>query len=143
MATLNTPCFCFLVRDFQVNVRAESTVPEGKSLELVCLVMGGGQDPRLQGTWFFNDVEMAHIDADGVLDLKKDYQERASQGQLQVSKLSPKSFSLKILSVGPEDEGAYRCVVAEVTRAQTGSWQVLQKKQSPDSFVRLWKQAGM
>ena len=67
----------------------------------------------------------------------------ASQGQLQVSKLSPKSFSLKIFSVGPENEGAYRCVVAEVTRAQMGSWQVLQKKQSPDSFVRLWKQAGM
>ncbi|OWK05506.1 CD101, partial [Cervus elaphus hippelaphus] len=130
------------VRDFQVNIRAENTVPEGKSLELVCLVMGGGQDPHLQGTWFFNDIETAHIDADGVLDLKKDYQERASQGQLQVSKLSPKSFSLKIFSMGPEDEGAYRCVVAEVTRAQMGSWQVLQKKQSPDSFVRLRKQAA-
>ena len=104
---------------------------------------GGGQDPHLQATWFFNDVEMAHIDAGGVLDLKKDYQERASQGQLQLSKLSPKSFSLKIFSMGPEDEGTYRCVVAEVTRAQMGSWQVLQKKQSPDSFVRLWKQAGM
>lgn len=130
------------VRDFQVNIRAESTVREGKSLELVCLVMGGGQDPHLQATWFFNDVETAHVDAGGVLDLKKDYQERASQGQLQVSKLSPKSFSLKIFSVGPEDEGAYRCAVAEVTRAQMGSWQVLQNKQSPDSFVHLWKQAA-
>ena len=88
------------MRDFQVNIRAESTVREGKSLELVCLVVGGGQDPHLQATWFFNDVETAHIDAGGVLDLKKDYQERASQGQLQVSKLSPKSFSLQ--GVQPE-----------------------------------------
>ncbi|XP_061042098.1 immunoglobulin superfamily member 2 [Eubalaena glacialis] len=130
------------VRDFQVNITAESTVPEGKPLELVCLVVGGGQDPQLQGTWFFNDIEMAHIDAGGVLGLKKDYQERASQGQLQVSKLSPKAFSLKIFSVGPEDEGAYRCAMAEVTRAQMGSWQVLQKKKSPDSYVHLRKPAA-
>ncbi|XP_057552505.1 immunoglobulin superfamily member 2 [Hippopotamus amphibius kiboko] len=130
------------VRDFQVNITAESTVPEGKPLELVCLVMGGGQDPQLQGAWFFNDIEIAHIDAGGVLGLKKDYQERVSQGQLQVSKLSPKSFSLKIFSVGPEDEGTYRCTVAEVTRAQTGSWQVLQKKQSPDSYMHLRKTAA-
>uniref|UniRef100_A0A8C3VRL3 Immunoglobulin superfamily member 2 n=1 Tax=Catagonus wagneri TaxID=51154 RepID=A0A8C3VRL3_9CETA len=130
------------VRDFQVNITAESTIPEGKPLELVCLVMGGGQDSQLQGAWFFNDIEVARIDADGVLGLKKDYQERVSQGQLQVSKLSPKAFSLKIFSVGPEDEGAYRCVVAEVTRAQMGSWQVLQRKQSPDSYVHLRKSAA-
>lgn len=130
------------VRDFQVNITAESTIPEGKPLERVCLVMGGGQDAQFQGAWFFNDVEVAHIDAGGVLSLKNGYQERASQGQLQVSKLSPKAFSLKIFSAGPEDEGAYRCAVAEVTRAQMGSWQVLQRRQSPDSYVRLRKSAA-
>nr|XP_006213769.1 immunoglobulin superfamily member 2 isoform X1 [Vicugna pacos]XP_031536402.1 immunoglobulin superfamily member 2 isoform X1 [Vicugna pacos] len=130
------------VRDFQVNITAESTVPEGKPLELICLVVGGGQNPQLQGTWFFNNIETARIDAGGVLGLKKDYQERANQGQLQVSKLSPKAFSLKIFSVGPEDEGAYRCAVAEVTRAQMGPWQVLQSKQSPDSLVHLRKPAA-
>ncbi|EPY90187.1 immunoglobulin superfamily member 2 [Camelus ferus] len=130
------------VRDFHVNITAESTVPEGKPLELICLVVGGGQNPQLQGTWFFNNIETARLDAGGVLGLKKDYQERANQGQLQVSKLSPRAFSLKIFSVGPEDEGAYRCAVAEVTRAQMGLWQVLQSKQSPDSLVHLRKPAA-
>lgn len=86
---------------------------------------------------------MARMDAGGVLDLKGDYRERASQGQLQVSKLSPKAFYLKIFSVGPEDEGTYSCAVAEVARAPMGSWQVLQSKQSPDSHVHLRKPAGM
>lgn len=131
------------MRDFQVNLTAESTFTEGKPLELVCLVLGSGRDPQLQGVWFFNGTEVARIDAGGVLGLKKDYNERASQGQLQVSKLSPKAFSLKIFAAGPEDEGAYRCAVAEMTRAQMGSWQLLQRKQSPDSHVHLRKPAGM
>lgn len=137
------PCFCFLGRDFQVNVTTESTFAAGKPLELLCLVVGSGRDPQLQGTWLFNGVEMASIDAGGVLGLKEDYKERAREGQLQVSKLSPKAFSLKIFAAGPKDEGAYRCAVAEVTRAQVGSWQVLQRKQSPDSHVHLRKPAGM
>ncbi|KAK1328978.1 hypothetical protein QTO34_011149 [Cnephaeus nilssonii] len=130
------------VRDFQVNLTAKSTFTEGKPLELVCLVLGSGRDPQLQGVWFFNGTEVARIDAGGVLGLKKDYNERASQGQLQVSKLSPKAFSLKIFAAGPEDEGAYRCAVAEMTRAQMGSWQLLQRKQSPDSHVHLRKPAA-
>ncbi|XP_030893795.1 immunoglobulin superfamily member 2 [Leptonychotes weddellii] len=129
------------VRDFQVNISAESTFTAGKSLELVCLVVGSGRDPLLQGVWFFNGNEMARMDAGGVLDLKGDYRQRASQGQLQVSKLSPKAFSLKIFSAGPEDEGVYRCAVAEMARAQMGSWQVLQSKRSPDSHVHLRKPA--
>nr|XP_011735226.1 immunoglobulin superfamily member 2 [Macaca nemestrina] len=130
------------VKDFQVNITADSLFAEGKSLELVCLVVGSGRDPQLQGIWFFNGTEIAHIDAGGVLGLKNDYKERASQGELQVSKLGPKAFSLKIFSLGPEDEGTYRCVVAEVTRTRTGSWQVLQRKQSPDSHVHLRKPAA-
>lgn len=136
------PCFCFLVRDFQVNITAISTFAEGKPLELTCLVVGSGQDPQLQGLWIFNGVEMARIDTGGVLHLKTDYKERASQGQLQISKRSPKAFSLKIFAAGPEDEGTYRCAVAEMVRAQRGSWQVVQTKQSPDSRVRLRKPAG-
>ncbi|XP_045673291.1 immunoglobulin superfamily member 2 isoform X2 [Phyllostomus hastatus] len=130
------------VRDFQVNITATSTFAEGKPLELTCLVVGSGQDPQLQGVWLFNGVEMAHIDAGGVLHLKTDYKERASQGQLQIAKLSPKAFSLKIFAAGPEDEGAYRCAVAEMARAQRGSWQMLQRKQSPDSHVHLKKPAA-
>lgn len=125
------------VKDFQVNIIAESAFTEGNSLELLCLVVGSDQAPQLQGIWFFNGVEMAHIDADGVLNLKEDYKERASQGRLQVSKLSPKTFSLKIFSAGPEEEGAYRCAVAEVARTQMSSWQVLQMKQSPDNHMHL------
>ncbi|XP_053448721.1 immunoglobulin superfamily member 2 [Nycticebus coucang] len=130
------------VRDFQVNITADSSFAEGKPLELFCLVVGSGRNPQLQGVWFFNGSEIAHIDAGGVLDLKDNYKDRASQGQIQVSKLGPKAFSLKIFSVGPEDEGAYRCAVAEVARTQTGSWQVLQRKQSPDSHVQLRKPAA-
>ncbi|XP_003933570.2 immunoglobulin superfamily member 2 isoform X1 [Saimiri boliviensis] len=130
------------VKDFQVNITADSLFAEGKPLELVCLVVGSGRDPQLQGMWFFNGTEIAHIDAGGVLGLKNDYKGRASQGQLQVSKLGPKAFSLKIFSLGPEDEGTYRCAVAEVMRTRTGSWQVLQRKQSPDSHVHLKKPAA-
>ncbi|KAL2771961.1 immunoglobulin superfamily member 2 isoform 2 precursor [Daubentonia madagascariensis] len=125
------------VRDFQVNITADSSFAEGKPLELLCLVVGSGLNPQLQGIWLFNGIEIAHIDAGGVLDLKNDHRERASHGQFQVSKLGPKAFSLKISSVGPEDEGAYRCVVAEVARTRMGSWQVLQRKQSPDIHVHL------
>lgn len=117
-------------------------VTAGNPLELVCLVVGSGRDPQLQGVWLFNGNEVAHIDARGVLDLKRDYRERASQGQLQVSKLNPKAFCLKIFSVGPEDEGTYSCAVEEVVRTQTGSWHVLQRKQSPDSRVHLRNPAG-
>ncbi|KAM6167579.1 LOW QUALITY PROTEIN: immunoglobulin superfamily member 2 [Erethizon dorsatum] len=130
------------VRDFQVRITAESTFAEGKPLELLCLVVGSGQDPQLQAVWLLNGIEIAHIDAGGVLDLKKDYKDRASQGQLQVLKLSPKAFSLKIFSVGPEDEGTYNCAVTEVVRTTMGSWQVLQRKQSPVSQVHLKKPAG-
>ncbi|KAM5201475.1 immunoglobulin superfamily member 2 isoform 1-T1 [Hipposideros larvatus] len=129
------------VRDFQVNITTKSTFIAGKALELVCLVVGSGRGPQLQAFWFFNGTEMAVMDAAGVLVLKKDYEERASQGRLQVSKSSPKAFSLKIFTAGPEDEGAYRCAVAEVARAQMGSWQVLQRKESPESHVHLRKPA--
>ncbi|XP_054420762.1 immunoglobulin superfamily member 2 [Pteronotus mesoamericanus] len=130
------------VRDFQVNIATNSTFAEGKPLELMCLVVGSGRDPPLQGVWLFNGIEMARIDARGVLHLKRDYKERASQGQLQVSKLNSKAFSLSIFAAGPEDEGTYGCAVAEMARTQTGSWQVLQRKQSPDSRVHLRKPAA-
>lgn len=130
------------MRDFQVSITAESTFAEGKPLELVCLVVGSGQDPQLQVVWLLNGIETAHIDAGGVLDLKKDYKDRANQGQLQVSKLSPKAFSLKIFSAGPEDEGTYTCTVTEVVKTAMGSWQVLQRKQSPVSQVHLKEPSG-
>uniref|UniRef100_A0A5F9D3E5 Immunoglobulin superfamily member 2 n=1 Tax=Oryctolagus cuniculus TaxID=9986 RepID=A0A5F9D3E5_RABIT len=126
-------------RDFQVSITAKSTFAEGKPLELTCLAEGSSSHQQLQGAWFLNGTEIAQVDADGVLGLKTDYKDRASQGQLQVSKLNPRAFSLKIFSVGPEDEGAYRCSVAEVVRSRRGSWQVLQRKQSPVSPVQLVK----
>lgn len=111
-------------------------------MELNCLVVGRDGDPQLQGAWFLNGKEIVQTDAGGVLDLKRDYRDRASQGQLQVSKLSAQTFSLKIFSVGPEDVGTYSCEVAEVVRTQTGSWQVLQRKQSPGYQVQLREPAG-
>uniref|UniRef100_A0A8D2AJD4 Immunoglobulin superfamily member 2 n=1 Tax=Sciurus vulgaris TaxID=55149 RepID=A0A8D2AJD4_SCIVU len=129
-------------RDFKVSITIESPSAKGKPLELVCLVVGSGRDPQLQGLWFLNGTEIASIDAGGVLGLRMDYRNRASQGQLQVSKINPKAFSLKIFSAGPEDEGDYRCAVAEVVRTQTGSWQVLQREQSPVSHVQLREPAA-
>nr|XP_027796052.1 immunoglobulin superfamily member 2 [Marmota flaviventris] len=129
-------------RDFKVSITTESTSAEGKPLELVCLVVGSVRDPQLQGFWFLNGTEIASIDASGVLDLRMGYKDRANQGRLQVSKMNPKAFSLKIFSAGPEDEGDYSCAVAEVVRARTGSWQVLQREQSPVSHVRLREPAA-
>lgn len=137
------PCFCYLARDFEVSITASTSPGEGKPLELVCLVVGRDGDPQLQGTWFLNGKEIAQIDAGGVLNLKRDYRDRASQGQLQVSKLSAQTFSLKIFSMGPEDVGAYGCEVAELVRTQPGSWQVLQRKHSPGYQVQLREPAGM
>lgn len=134
------PYFCF--PGFQVNITAESTFAEQEPLELHCLVQGNGSNQQLQGVWFFNGTQIAHMDADGVLGLSKDYEKRASQGQLQVSKLNHKAFSLKIFSVGREDEGAYSCTVSEVVRNQTGFWQELQRKQSAVNHVYLKKPAG-
>ncbi|XP_052035596.1 immunoglobulin superfamily member 2 isoform X2 [Apodemus sylvaticus] len=122
--------------DFDVSITASGSPEEGNPLELVCLVVGRDGDPQLQGTWFLDGEEIAQIDAGGVLDLKRPYRVRASQGQLQVSKLSAQTFSLKIFSVGSEDAGAYSCEVAEVVRTQTGSWWVLQRKQSPGYRVQ-------
>lgn len=135
-------CFCCPARDFEVNITARSSPAEGKPLELICLVVDSGGDLQLQGIWFLNGKEIAQMDAGGVLDLKRDYRDRASQGQLQVSKLSAQAFSLKIFSVGPEDVGAYSCEVAEVVKTPAGSWQVLQRKQSPVSQVQLKELSG-
>ncbi|XP_076789142.1 immunoglobulin superfamily member 2 isoform X1 [Arvicanthis niloticus] len=129
-------------RDFEVSITASTSPGEGKPLELVCLVVGRDGDPQLQGTWFLNGKEIAQIDAGGVLNLKRDYRDRASQGQLQVSKLSAQTFSLKIFSMGPEDIGAYGCEVAELVRTQPGSWQVLQRKHSPGYQVQLREPAA-
>nr|XP_048298149.1 immunoglobulin superfamily member 2 [Myodes glareolus] len=129
-------------RDFEVNITARSSPAEGKPLELICLVAGRGSDLQFQGFWFLNGKEIAQIDAGGVLSLKTDYRDRASQGQLQVSKLNTQAFSLKIFSVGPEDVGAYSCEVAEVLRTQSDSWQVLQRKQSSVTQVQLREPAA-
>ncbi|KAH0518386.1 Immunoglobulin superfamily member 2 [Microtus ochrogaster] len=129
-------------RDFEVNITARSLPAEGKPLELTCLVVGRGSDLQFQGFWFLNGKEIAQIDAGGVLILKTDYRDRASQGQLQVSKLHPQAFSLKIFSVGPEEVGTYSCEVAEVLRTQTNSWQVLQRKQSSVTQVQLREPAA-
>ncbi|XP_069862534.1 immunoglobulin superfamily member 2 isoform X2 [Dipodomys merriami] len=121
--------------EFTVSVTTNGPVAEGQPLHLVCLVLGSAQAPQLQGFWFLNGVEIAQIDADGVVGLKKEYEDRARQGQLQVSKPSPKSFSLRIFSAGPEDAGTYSCTVVEVTRTPEGSWHELQRKRSPASQV--------
>ncbi|XP_068945378.1 immunoglobulin superfamily member 2 [Petaurus breviceps papuanus] len=128
------------VRDFQVNISVESSFAIGQPLQLICSVVSkSNQKRRLQVVWFLNATEIGNIDATGVLGLNKGYEERANLGQLQVSKISPKVFTFTISSMGPQDEGAYRCEVAEVMSAPEDFTGLPQRKQFADISIRLRK----
>ncbi|XP_036624077.1 immunoglobulin superfamily member 2 [Trichosurus vulpecula] len=128
------------VKDFQVDISVESSFAVGQPLRLICSVASkSSQNQRLQVVWFLNATDIGNIDASGVLGLKKDYEERANLGQLQVSKISPKAFTFTISSMGPRDEGTYRCEVAEVVSAHEDFPGLPQRKQFADITVRLRK----
>ncbi|XP_072500571.1 immunoglobulin superfamily member 2 [Notamacropus eugenii] len=128
------------VRDFQVSISVESSFAIGQPLRLICSVVSkSSQNRRLQVIWFLNAIEIGNIDATGVLGLKKDYEERANLGQLHLSKISPKAFTFTISSMGPQDEGAYRCEVAEVVSTHKDIPGLPQRKQFADIDIHLRK----
>ncbi|XP_074044642.1 immunoglobulin superfamily member 2 [Macrotis lagotis] len=128
------------VRDFQVNISVESSFAIGQSLRLICsVVTKSSQNQRLRVVWFLNAAEIGSIDASGVTDLKKDYEERANLGQLQVSKISPKAFTFTIFSMSPQDEGVYRCEVTEMVSPSKDFTGIPQRKQFADINIHLRK----
>ncbi|XP_056675237.1 immunoglobulin superfamily member 2 [Monodelphis domestica] len=127
-------------RDFQVNISVVSSFAIGQPLRLICsLLSKSKQNQRLQVVWYLNDTDIGSIDASGVLDLKKDYEERANLGELQVSKINPKAFTFTISSMGPQDEGVYRCEVAEMASSHTDFLGRTQTKRFADINIQLRK----
>ncbi|XP_020858403.1 immunoglobulin superfamily member 2 [Phascolarctos cinereus] len=128
------------VRDFQVNISVESSFAIGQPLRLFCSVVSkSSQNQRLQVVWYLNATDIGSLDASGVLGLKKDYEERANLGLLQVSKISPKAFTFTISAMGPQDEGAYRCEVTEEESSHKDFPGLPQRKQFADINIRLRK----
>ncbi|XP_043818893.1 immunoglobulin superfamily member 2 [Dromiciops gliroides] len=128
------------VRDFQVNISVESSFALGQPLRLICSVPSESRlNQRLQVVWYLNTTIIGNIDPSGVLGLKKDYEERANLGQLQMSKISPKTFTFIIFSMGPQDEGVYKCEVAQVVSIHKDSQGSLQRKRFADISIRLRK----
>ncbi|NXG65878.1 IGSF2 protein, partial [Hemiprocne comata] len=103
-------------RDLSVDITAaESSLSEGDSLQLNCMVGGQRSSSRhFQVLWLLNGVEVARLDPHGVLIWKEEYEERAKLRQLQAFKHSNTIYILTIHEVGLKDNGMYRCSASEV-----------------------------
>ncbi|XP_050813160.1 immunoglobulin superfamily member 2 isoform X4 [Gopherus flavomarginatus] len=125
-------------RDFQANIAAvESSLAEGKPLQVNCSVKAQNTQNRwFQVVWLFKGVEVARIDPHGVLALKKEYEERAALGQLQVVKKSNEMCILKVYQVGLKDKGTYSCEVSEMEKASAG-FSIIQSKMSSGIDVNM------
>nr|XP_025041009.1 immunoglobulin superfamily member 2 [Pelodiscus sinensis] len=118
-------------RDFQATTAAvENSLAEGKPLRVDCSVNAQNSQNRwFQVVWLFKGVEVARIDPQGVWTLKKEYEERAVLGQLQVAKESNEMYILKVYQVGLKDKGMYSCQVSEMEKVSTG-FSIIQTKMS-------------
>nr|XP_032660729.1 immunoglobulin superfamily member 2 isoform X4 [Chelonoidis abingdonii] len=125
-------------RDFQANIAAvESSLAEGKPLQVNCSVKAQNSQNRwFQVVWLFKEVEVARIDPHGVLALKKEYEERAALGQLQVVKKSNEMYILKVYQVELKDKGTYSCEVSEMEKA-SASFSIIQSKMSSGIDVNV------
>ncbi|XP_015735060.2 immunoglobulin superfamily member 3-like [Coturnix japonica] len=103
-------------RDLHVGIAAtKSDLSEGDTLRLNCTLETQRSDSRhFQVAWLLNSTEVARIDPRGLLVWKKEYEERASLGQLHAFKQSNAVYILTIHEVGLEDSGTYHCSVLEV-----------------------------
>uniref|UniRef100_A0A8C0GEZ8 CD101 molecule n=1 Tax=Chelonoidis abingdonii TaxID=106734 RepID=A0A8C0GEZ8_CHEAB len=124
--------------DFQANIAAvESSLAEGKPLQVNCSVKAQNSQNRwFQVVWLFKEVEVARIDPHGVLALKKEYEERAALGQLQVVKKSNEMYILKVYQVELKDKGTYSCEVSEMEKA-SASFSIIQSKMSSGIDVNV------
>ncbi|XP_040520507.1 immunoglobulin superfamily member 3 isoform X2 [Gallus gallus] len=103
-------------QDLCVGIAATKSNPsEGDTLRLNCTLEAQRSDSRhFQVAWLLNSTEVARIDPRGLLVWKKEYEKRASLGQLHAFKQSNTVYILTIHEVGLEDSGAYHCSVLEV-----------------------------
>ncbi|NXY40838.1 IGSF2 protein, partial [Ceuthmochares aereus] len=103
-------------RDLSVVITAaESSLSEGDSLQLSCMVEAQkGSSRQFQVLWLLNSMEVARVDPRGVLIWKEEYEERAKLGQLRAFKQSNTVSVLIIYEVGLKDNGMYHCSVSEM-----------------------------
>ncbi|NXX51691.1 IGSF2 protein, partial [Tricholaema leucomelas] len=103
-------------RDLSVDIAAaDSSLSEGDTLQLSCMVGSQKSSSRqFQVLWLLDGVEVARLDAKGVLIWKEEYGERAKLGQLRAFKQSNVIYVLTIYEVGLKDNGMYQCSVSEM-----------------------------
>ncbi|XP_069725803.1 immunoglobulin superfamily member 2 isoform X2 [Phaenicophaeus curvirostris] len=103
-------------RDLSVIITAaESSLSEGDSLQLSCMVEAQKSSSRqFQVLWLLNSAEVARVDPRGVLIWKEEYEERAKLGRLRAFKQSNTVYVLIIYEVGLKDNGTYHCSVSEM-----------------------------
>ncbi|OXB59870.1 hypothetical protein ASZ78_009326 [Callipepla squamata] len=113
-------------QDLCVGIAAtKSALSEGDTLQLNCTLEAQRSGSRhFQVAWLLNSTEVARIDPSGLLVWKKEYEERARQGQLHAFKQSNTVYILAIREVGLEDGGGYHCSVLEVNAP--GNFQSIQ-----------------
>uniref|UniRef100_A0A8C8RB48 CD101 molecule n=1 Tax=Pelusios castaneus TaxID=367368 RepID=A0A8C8RB48_9SAUR len=100
---------------------AHPSLAEGELLQVYCSVKANNSQNRwFQVVWLFKEAEIARIDPQGVVTLKKEYEERAALGQLQVVKQSSEMYIFKVYHVGVKDKGMYNCTVSEMKSTSTG-----------------------
>ncbi|XP_028942769.1 immunoglobulin superfamily member 2 [Antrostomus carolinensis] len=103
-------------RDLSVDIAAaESSLSEGDTLQLICMVRAQKNSNRhFQVLWFLSGVEVARVDPHGVLIWEEEHEERAKLGQLRAFKQSNAVYVLTIYEVRLKDNGTYHCSVSEV-----------------------------
>ncbi|NWY61751.1 IGSF2 protein, partial [Chionis minor] len=102
-------------RDLSVDIAAtESSLSEGDTLQLNCMVVVQSGSRNFQVLWLLNNMEVARVDPHGVLIWKDTYEERAKLGQVGAFKHSNTIYVLTIYKVGLKDNGTYHCSVSEV-----------------------------
>ncbi|XP_010294142.1 PREDICTED: immunoglobulin superfamily member 2-like [Phaethon lepturus] len=82
---------------------AESSLSEGDTLQLNCMVGAQKSSRHFQVLWLLNSVEVARVDPHGVLIWEEEYEERAKLGQLRAFKQSNTVYVLTIYEVGLKD----------------------------------------
>ncbi|NXA74593.1 IGSF2 protein, partial [Thryothorus ludovicianus] len=104
-------------RDLSVDIAAtERSLSEGDTLQLSCVVRApkSSSSRHFEVIWLLSDMEVARIDAHGVLIWEKGYKERAKLGQVRAFKPNNTVCVLTISEVGLEDKGTYQCSVSEM-----------------------------
>ncbi|XP_043927468.1 immunoglobulin superfamily member 3 [Protopterus annectens] len=116
------------------------SILEGSTLKFTCTVSSvSGTPSYLSVTWQLLTNQNQHIiiavlDKDGILTVDPSYLERSAQGDLQVEKGRPDSFTLGIYNTLKSDEGVYQCRVTEWIQDPDGNWEKLGEQTASGSI---------